>query len=71
MPRAAAAATVEETTKEAAMSSGDLTGWIVLVSGYVLALALFYWLGGAGRAAEAFRRWGSASSSASRPKEER
>jgi hypothetical protein len=71
MPRASAVATVVETTKEAAMSSGDLTVWLVLVSGYALAIGVFYWLGGAGRAAQAIRRWGSMSMSASRPKEER
>jgi hypothetical protein len=62
---------VEKTTKEAAMSSVDLIELIVLVAGYALAIGLFYWLGGAARAAEAIRRWGSASTSASRPKEER
>jgi hypothetical protein len=71
MPREPGAATVEQTTKGGAMSSGDVTEWVVLVSGYVLAIGLFYWLGGAGRAAEAIRRWGSASTTASRPKEER
>lgn len=36
--------------------------WVVLGSGYLLALGLFYWLGGLGRAAEAIRRWGSSAS---------
>jgi hypothetical protein len=36
--------------------------WIVLGSGYLLAVGLFHWLGGVDRAAEAIRRWGSSSS---------
>jgi hypothetical protein len=33
--------------------------WILLGSGYALAVGLFYWLGGVDRAGEAFRRWGN------------
>ena len=36
--------------------------WFVLGSGYLLALGLFSWLGGIGRAGEAIRRWGSSDS---------
>ena len=37
-----------------------LIDWLVLASGYLLALGLFYWLGGIRRTGEAIRRWGSA-----------
>jgi hypothetical protein len=37
--------------------------WVVLGSGYLVALALFHWLGGVERAAEAIRRWGRSSTS--------
>ena len=36
--------------------------WLVLGSGYLLALGLFYWLGGIRRAGEAIRGWGGAAS---------
>lgn len=48
-----------------------LTGWIVLGSGYVLAVGFFTWLGGVERAGEAIRRWGSASSRSAGRREER
>lgn len=35
-----------------------IVDWIVLGSGYVLALGLFAWLGGVARAGEAIRSWG-------------
>lgn len=38
-----------------------LIGWLVLASGYLLALGFFYWLGGFGRAANVIRQWGSSS----------
>jgi hypothetical protein len=41
--------------------------WLVLGSGYLLALGLFYWLGGVGRAGEAFRRWAGSASRANGP----
>lgn len=44
------------------MWQGGIVDWIVLGSGYLLALGLFAWLGGIARAAEAIRRWGSAAS---------
>ena len=44
------------------MWSGGVADWVVLASGYVLALGLFYWLGGIQRAGEAIRGWGSRSS---------
>jgi hypothetical protein len=50
-----------ETRKEAAMWRGGSTDWIVLASGYVLALGLFYWLGGIKRAGDAIRSWGRSS----------
>ena len=34
-----------------------LFDWIVLGSGYLLSLGLFYWLGGIPRAAEVIKRW--------------
>jgi hypothetical protein len=49
-----------------------ITDWIVLGSGYLLALGLFYWLGGIDRAGEAMRHWGrSTSRSAPSRREER
>jgi hypothetical protein len=45
--------------------------WVLIVSGYVLAIGFFYWLGGIERAAEAIRRWGSSSATSSGPKEGR
>jgi hypothetical protein len=39
-----------------------IVDWVLLGSGYVLALGLFAWLGGVARAAEAIRRWGRAAS---------
>lgn len=53
------------------MWSDGLTDWIVLASGYVLAVGLFHWLGGVERAAEAMRRWGRSSATPRRSKEER
>jgi hypothetical protein len=44
------------------MWPGGVADWIILVSGYALALGLFYWLGGIQRAGEAIRTWGSSSS---------
>lgn len=38
-------------------SDGTLE-WILIVSGYVLALGLFVWLGGISRAGEAIKGWG-------------
>ena len=49
------------------MWRGGSWDWIVLVSGYVLALGLFYRLGGFQRAGEAIRSWGSSSSRRLRP----
>ncbi|NUT56343.1 MAG: hypothetical protein HOQ03_10210 [Thermoleophilia bacterium] len=46
-----------------------IVDWIVLGSGYLLALALFAWLGGVSRAAGAIRHWGRWASTT--PKEER
>jgi hypothetical protein len=40
------------------MWSDGVLDWIVIGFGYLLALGLFVWLGGIGRAAEAFRSWG-------------
>lgn len=45
------------------MWPGGVADWIVLGSGYVLALGLFYWLGGFHRAGEAISSWGHRSSS--------
>jgi hypothetical protein len=39
-----------------------MTGWIVIIVFYLVALVSFGWAGGLGGAAEAFRRWGRASS---------
>jgi hypothetical protein len=39
-----------------------IVDWIVLVSGYLLAVGLFAWLGGVGRASDAIRDWGRAAS---------
>jgi hypothetical protein len=36
--------------------------WVILGSGYLLALALFSRLGGFARAAQVFRRWGKSNS---------
>jgi hypothetical protein len=47
---------------EAAMWRNGIADWIVLGSGYLLALGLFAWLGGIARAGEAIRRWGRATS---------
>jgi hypothetical protein len=44
------------------MWDGGYIDWILIGSGYLLALGLFYWLGGAERAAEAIRRWGGSTS---------
>jgi hypothetical protein len=46
---------------EAAMWREGIVDWIVLGSGYLLALGLFAWLGGFARAATAIKRWGSLS----------
>jgi len=48
---------------EEAMWTGGLMDWVVLGSGYVLAAALFYLLGGFERAGEAIRRWGRSTTS--------
>ncbi len=39
-----------------------IVDWIVLGSGYLLALGLFTWLGGFARAGTTIKHWGSASS---------
>jgi hypothetical protein len=44
------------------MWRNGIVDWIVAGSGYLLALALFAWLGGIARAGDAIRRWGRASS---------
>jgi hypothetical protein len=44
------------------MWRNGIVDWIVLGSGYALALGLFAWLGGIARAGEAIRRWGRAAS---------
>jgi hypothetical protein len=44
------------------MWPGGVPDWIILGSGYVLALGFFYWLGGIQRAGEAIRNWGRSSS---------
>jgi len=44
---------------EAAMWREGIVDWIVLGSGYLLALGLFAWLGGFVRAGTAIKRWGS------------
>ena len=54
---------------EAAMWRDGIVDWIVLGFGYLLALGLFAWLGGASRAAHAIRHWGRLASTT--PKEER
>jgi hypothetical protein len=54
---------------EAAMWRDGIVDWIVLGFGYLLALGLFAWLGGASRAADAIRHWGRLASTT--PKEER
>lgn len=46
-----------------------IVDWIVLGSGYLLALGLFAWLGGFGRAGDAIRQWGRWTSTT--PKEQR
>ena len=43
------------------MWQGGPIDWIVLASGYLLALGLFYWLGGFRRAGDAIRNWGRSS----------
>lgn len=43
------------------MWHGGPIDWIVLASGYLLALGLFYWLGGFRRAGDAIRNWGRSS----------
>ena len=43
------------------MWRGGSWDWIVLASGYVLALGLFYWLCGIKRAGDAIRNWGRSS----------
>ena len=40
------------------MSLDGIVGWVVLVSGYLLAFGLFAWLGGLRRAGDAIRTWG-------------
>jgi hypothetical protein len=40
------------------MWRGGILDWLVLGSGYLLAIGLFHWLGGVERAGEAIRRWG-------------
>jgi hypothetical protein len=52
--------------KEVAMLPGGFADWIVLGSGYVLALGLFAWLGGIQRAGEAIRNWGRSSTHGAR-----
>ena len=49
------------------MWPGGVADWIILGSGYVLALGLFYRLGGFQRAGEAIRSWGSSSTRRLRP----
>jgi len=44
------------------MWRNGIVDWIVLGSGYLLALGLFAWLGGVARAGEAIRGWGRAAS---------
>jgi hypothetical protein len=39
-----------------------MTDWILIIVFYLVALVSFGWAGGLGSAAEAFRRWGHASS---------
>ena len=41
--------------------------WIVLGSGYLLALVLFAWLGGFRRAGETIREWGRSATADHRP----
>jgi hypothetical protein len=43
---------------EEAMWHDGIVDWIILGSGYVLAVGLFAWLGGVARAGEAIRNWG-------------
>ena len=43
------------------MWSEGIVDWIVLGSGYLLALGLFAWLGGFARAATVIKHWGSSS----------
>jgi hypothetical protein len=43
------------------MWPGGVADWIILGSGYALALGLFSWLGGFRRAGEAIRSWGRSS----------
>ena len=54
---------------EAAMWRDGIVDWIVLGSGYLLALGLFAWLGGVSRAGDEIRQWGRWTSTT--PKEER
>ena len=53
------------------MWSDGLTDWILLASGYLLAVGFFYWLGGVERAAAAIRRWGRATATPPESREER
>ena len=46
------------------MWPGGFADWVILGSGYVLALGLFYWLGGFRRAGEAISSWGRSSARA-------
>ena len=56
-----AQATLPPQRMEAAMWREGIVDWIVLGSGYLLALGLFAWLGGFACAATAIKRWGSLS----------
>jgi hypothetical protein len=53
------------------MWSEELTDWILIVSGWVLAIGFFSWLGGVERAGEAIRHWGRSSARSHGPREER
>ena len=43
------------------MWPGGVVDWIILASGYVLALGLFFWLGGFESAGRAISSWGRSS----------
>jgi hypothetical protein len=45
------------------MWANGLLDWMILGSGYVLALVVFSLLGGVPRAGEAFQRWGKRTTS--------
>ena len=62
---------VEETLvvsigSEAAMGYDGIVDWVVIGSGYLLALGLFAWLGGIERAGEAIKHWGRSASTTPR-----